>query len=263
MKTGINWSGQRDLPTVASLLGSGEVDFVEIVIDNFLPCDPGSLLSILDGTPCAFHIMNSRFLHARPGALRDMAKRVRELDAALSPLYVSDHLGKFYFRGQALPQMLEVDYVRDGAWCRDKLALWQDLLGRQIFIENYPSIIRQPAAQAAFFARLIEATQCGLLFDISNAVIAEINTGESAGDWSALWRNTRHFHIGGFAPAAFSVRCAVDTHDRGIDERALLLAEVVLGRVKNVTVSVERDDRFDAEEWLADVRRIGALRGDL
>ena len=45
--------------------------------------------------------------------------------------------------------------------------------------KNFPSIFKKGRDQASFFAWLSNVTQCGLLFDISNFVIASKNIGTS------------------------------------------------------------------------------------
>ena len=71
----------------------GHADFCELLIDNFLHVDPAAMRADLGDTPVAFHVMNSRFLEQGPVPLEALAARLRELMAALHPLYVSDHLG--------------------------------------------------------------------------------------------------------------------------------------------------------------------------
>jgi uncharacterized protein len=259
MKIGINWTSTRDLTSVREIINKGAIDFVEIMIDNFLSCNAASIKSVLDGTACAFHIMNSRFLHQDSEVLMEIAYKINELSSVLNPIYTSDHLGKFLHRGHYFPQMLEVNYVTDLGYCSEKLSHWQAILGSTLFIENYPSIIGQPYKQADFFVQLRRSTSCNLLFDISNATIAEINTGEDATAWQILSTDTNHFHIAGFAKTSFLPHFIVDTHDCNIDQRSIQLAEKILHNRKEITICVERDSNFEVENWMNEISRVRNL----
>jgi len=260
MKVGINWTGTRDLPAVRQMIARGEVDFVEIMIDNFLSCSAGSLASVLAGTPCAFHIMNSRFLHQDEDVLTQIAEKINYFRGALSPIYISDHLGKFFYDGQYFPQMVEVDYSRDLDNCSEKLARWQRTLGADIFIENYPSIIPQSHKQAEFFKQLIERSSCNVLFDISNATIAEMNVGESIVAWKPITTNTSHFHLGGYAETTLIPHFLVDTHDCNIDPDSIQRAKAILADRTEITICVERDSNFDVENWVCEIERVRNLQ---
>jgi len=83
MKIGINWTSTRDLASVREIINKGAIDFVEIMIDNFLSCNAASIKSVLGGTACAFHIMNSRFLHQDSEVLMEIACKINELSSAL------------------------------------------------------------------------------------------------------------------------------------------------------------------------------------
>ncbi|AZS79844.1 DUF692 family protein [Achromobacter spanius] len=259
MKIGINWTSTRDLASVREIINKGAIDFVEIMIDNFLSCNAASIKSVLGGTACAFHIMNSRFLHQDSEVLMEIACKINELSSALNPIYTSDHLGKFLHRGHYFPQMLEVNYATDLAFCSEKLSHWQAILGSTLFIENYPSIIAQPYKQADFFEQLKRSTSCNLLFDISNATIAEINIGEDALAWRILSTDTKHFHIAGFAKTSFLPHFFVDTHDCNIDPRSIRLAEKILNNREEITVCVERDSNFEVENWMNEISRVRNL----
>lgn len=257
MKLGANWSGQRELPVLQEVLSNVEVDFVELLIDNFLLTDPCSILKILDGRDCAFHIMNSQFLHKDTQALKVMAKLLQKLSKTLNPIYVSDHLGVFYFHGQALPQMLEVDYVHQKECIFQQTDIWQSILDCKLLLENYPSVTPQGQLQTEFYRDLIDQVECGLLFDISNAVVAERNVGEAKDSWLPLLANTQNYHIAGYEECTDG-GFLVDTHNQCIDSVSLdFLAKI--SRTQNIkSISVERDGNFISNEWCIDISRTRA-----
>lgn len=252
MKVGINWSGQRELPCVRELFKERNIDFVELLIDNFLTTDVTSIKNFLDGRPCAFHIMNSQFLHRHEDELEGMAKMINSLIEHLDPIYVSDHVGKFQHRGKAMPQMLEIDYSKDAEWVIDKLSFWSELLNRKLLLENYPSVISQPKTQVNFFKTMLSQTSCGLLFDISNAYIAEKNTGQNKEAWAGLLNKCKNFHIAGFEDGPQS-QFLVDTHNQCIEREVIDYLEELAQSFQIDTISVERDSNFIAKEWILDI----------
>lgn len=257
-KVGINWSGIRDLESLKFMISGNHVDFIEILIDNFLSCEVLSFLDVIQNTPCAFHIMNSRFLDNDKNNLITMSKSINLLRKELNPIYISDHLGKFYYKNFTLPQMLEIDYLSDKNKALEKLNIWQDLLDCQLLLENYPSIFPQEVGQSEFFSELIEKTNCGLLFDISNAIIAESNTEYAISHWNGLVKNTNHFHIAGYASCGIEDVFLVDTHDCQISAVGFNYTEYFLKNIQEdgVTISVERDSNFNHIEWLSDIEKI-------
>lgn len=263
-KVGINWTGVRDLESLEFMVSENHIDFIEILIDNFLSCDVSSLLDVTKDTPCAFHIMNSRFLDNDINNLISMSKSINLLRKELNPIYISDHLGKFYYKDFTLPQMLEVDYALDKNKALEKVSIWQDLLDCQLLLENYPSIFSQEVGQSDFFEELIKETNCGLLFDISNAIIAESNIGYSISNWDNLAKNTNHFHIAGYAPCGIEDVFLVDTHDCQISESGFNYTEYFLKnrQESKVTISVERDSNFNIAEWLSDIKKIRSIIND-
>ena len=56
-----------------------------------------------------------------------------------------------------------------------------------------------------------------MLFDFSNAYIAEINRICAMSAWDDLIANTKHFHVGGFRVDTLT-KLAIDTHDNVIAE---------------------------------------------
>ncbi|WP_047684998.1 MULTISPECIES: DUF692 family multinuclear iron-containing protein [Xenorhabdus] len=255
MKIGINWSGQRELPVFIEVLKKNHIDFVEIVIDNFLNTDSNSILKILDGRNCAFHIMNSQFLHRPETQLLEITKLIKKLEKDLHPLYISDHIGIFFIENQATPQMLEINYEYHFDWIRSKVYLWQSLLETSLLLENYPSVIPQEHAQSSFYHRLVKETNCQLLFDISNAVVAEKNKCELKESWLPLLSNTRHYHIAGFEPCSIGDFFR-DTHASCIDLETKKFLENIIQSNNIETISVERDDNFNILDWSKDIQLV-------
>lgn len=262
MIIGVNWTSPSALPVIESLLAESRIGFCEILIDNFLHLDPERVREALGDTPISFHIMWSRFLERDEDELPALARLMRIWIEAINPIYVSDHLARFSVNGRTLPITAEIDYTRFTK-TREKLARWQDLLGAQLLIENFPSARHTGLQQADFYARLFDATGCGLLFDVSNAIVAKRNSGADPNAWLALADNCTHFHIAGFRDADTQPTLTLDSHDADLDEQSLKLLEAVRGVSADQahdTLVIERDANIGYQEWSHDIDSIQAIR---
>ena len=251
MKIGVNWTAPDHLDLVKSLVREGKADFIEVLIDNFLSIPQKELSRTFDGIPVAFHIMNSQFLERAKDELEAIAKRIRDFSMALHPLYLSDHLGTFTFAGRRLPLMGEISYDQFDFHV-EKISRWQELLGGKIHLENYPSVLPSGRGQKAYLERLLKKTGAGLLFDVSNAVVAELNAGVTGETWLSLASAATHFHIGGYSEETLGETIAIDSHDRGPSERSDSLLKKLVGCVptaQETTLVVEWDFNRSPESW--------------
>ena len=258
VEIGVNWTTPRDSEVVEELVKSGRIDFVEIMIDNFLVATEDSIMDVLGGLPCSFHIMNSRFMHRPDEELQEMLEVIREFAATLRPFYISDHLGCFYFDGQALPRMAEINYDSMLELAIKRVELFQTIMGQQVLFENFPSVMRESGLkQPQFLRSLCQETGCGILFDISNADIASQNTGLELCAWIPVIKESEHFHIGGFAPTTFQPNFLVDTHDSNLSDTSLEFVDHLVNPFANtLSIVVERDDNLELDPWLGDIEKI-------
>lgn len=152
MLIGVNLASPHSLPVVRALLRQGEAEFCEILVDNFLHLDPESLRIEIGSVPTAFHVMWSRFIERDSADLRALAMQLRRFMDVFRPLYVSDHLARFTHAGRRLALLAEVRYRDDYASICSRVHLWQEFLGSQLLLENFPSVLGQDANQPVFFS---------------------------------------------------------------------------------------------------------------
>lgn len=262
MRIGVNVTSPTNFPVALALVEAGHAHFCEILIDNFLHVPGPSLRASFKGVPVAFHIMNSRFVERDEAALDALAARLRILIAEVEPLYVSDHLARFTSQGRQLPMLLEFDGVRDFALARQRVAAWQDRLGQRLLIENFPSVLGDGKEQASFYARLVAETGCGVLFDFSNAVVAELNTGYAARNWLPVVEAAEHFHAAGFRRTESTPTLVIDSHDGPPAPETLAFIadfERRRGGCTGITLVVERDANIELGPWSEDIRAVGGL----
>lgn len=260
MRIGFNFTLGETLPLVRRLQASGRIDYVELLIDNFLAVPPDELAGGFDG-PVGFHIMFSKFIENDEAALAGMARRLRVLIERMNPLYVSDHVARFTVGDRQLYHLAEIDYAADFDRVRRRVEWWQQALGRQLLLENYPSIMEGGHDAPAFYERLCRDTGCGVLFDASNAVCAQLNAGVPLEAWEGIIERSNHFHTAGYNLSILQPHIVLDTHDRAMAAATLEFLERyrTLFDTDGATITYERDDNFDEDDIAADLDRLRAV----
>ncbi|RMH94898.1 methanobactin biosynthesis cassette protein MbnB [Lysobacter pythonis] len=260
MRIGFNYTLGDTAPLVRRLLASGRIDYVEMLIDNFLSVPPDELENGFDA-PVGFHIMFSKFIENDEAALESMARRLRDLIDRLKPLYVSDHIARFTHEGRQLYHLAEIDYVRDYEQVKRRVDWWQQKLGCRLHLENYPSIMDGGHDAPRFHERLQRDTGAGVLFDVSNAVCAHLNCGVALEAWEGVIETNSHFHVAGYNLSILAPHLIVDTHDRALSDTTLAFLERYRARfdTPGATITYERDDNFEEAEIEEDLDRLRAL----
>ncbi len=259
MKHGVNLTGPSNVRTIQRLIRTKSINFVEILIDNFLHIDAGKIEDFLEGTPCAFHIMQSHFLTRNKADLKQLAAQICLMGNRLKPLYYSDHLAYFWLKGRKSSMSVEVNYDHDLQKIGKALAWWQDRLGSKIYLENFPSYQAQKESQANFYQNLFELTGSGLLFDVSNATIAELNGALPFSAWLPIVSQAPHWHIGGYvlSSPAKAKPLYVDSHDQPVSDAAIVNFSRARSTNKVATLSVEWDNNISFKNWERDLVRLG------
>lgn len=256
IRIGINCISPAALPLVRTLLTQNGADYCELMVDNFIHLPPAQIRAALPDVPLALHIVSSRFLEKSADELALMAQHLRSWIVELQPLYVSDHLVQFSDNHRCLPMIRELDYARDQQAIRLRVQEWQALLGVPLLLENHASLTKAGVNQASFFAELLRDTGVGLLFDVSNAHIAECNHVCDFKQWNSLINTTSYFHVAGFRCDS-KTGLALDTHDRPIDDAVLARLTTHLSSRDDVCVVIECDAAAaDVNVWLNEIQRV-------
>lgn len=252
MLIGVNATSPATFARCDTLWESDNVDYIELMLDNFVHLNPGAILSRLNGRPVAIHIMSSKFLHKTPNQLRELADTYRTFFEPLNPMYVSDHLGRHEVHGYDLPEMIDVDYTDSSLL--DKCAAWQDALKCPIHLENYASNGEVAGDPVQFFETLQRETNVGILFDISNAIVAEHNSGSIASRWIQSAVNIGPCHISGFTRSNVDPSLYIDSHDMPIDSASWGLLDALIANGRGpTTLTTERDGPSSMAAWSVDV----------
>jgi uncharacterized protein (UPF0276 family) len=126
-------------------------------------------------------------LAATAGPDPERLSALKRLVDLLQPILVSEHLTWSRADGRCLPDLLPVPRSNEIlARCAANIQKVQDLLGRQILIENpthYLDLRGHSWSQTSFLSELSRRSNCGLLIDINNVAVGARNTGFVASEW--------------------------------------------------------------------------------
>lgn len=254
MRLGFNFTLGETYGLVQRLIAEEHIDYCELLIDNFLTVPPLELAKSFS-CPIGFHIMFSKFLENDRETLKDLARRLKVYIAALDPIYVSDHVTRFTHGGRHFVHLGEIDYFADYPAVRDKIAFWQDALGRPLLLENFPSVMKGGHAAPEFYERIRRDTGAGVLFDASNAICAEFNCNLPVSRWDDVVASSNHFHVAGYRLSIEEPFIRIDSHAEALapDTLAYLTSRRALFDKPNATLTYERDDDIEYDAIVADL----------
>ncbi|HTU61781.1 MAG TPA: DUF692 domain-containing protein, partial [Polyangiales bacterium] len=157
--------------------------FVEAVSENFF-ARGGRALSVLDQVrrdlPVALHGV-SLSIGATDPLDRSYMQQLRALIDRVDPALVSDHLCWGKHGGRYAHELWPLPYTEQTlAHVVSRVEQVQDLLGRQILLENVSSYITYRASDIPeweFIAEVAARADCGILLDVNNVYVSSQNHG--------------------------------------------------------------------------------------
>ena len=247
--------GLRKPHYAAFLDGSANVDFVEVISENFM-IDGGRPQQILREVrahyPVALHGV-SMSVGSADGVDADYLRRLRALVDEIEPLFVSDHLCWTRIEGFNSHDLLPLPYTEEAlAIVCDAIGRAQDALGREMLIENPSTYIDFPCADMTewqFIDAMCKRSGCSLLLDVNNIYVSAQNHGFDAQAYldGVPHDRVRQIHLAGHSQG---VEMLVDTHDQPVPEPVWDLYAQVFPRLGPVATMIERDDNIPALDVL-------------
>jgi uncharacterized protein (UPF0276 family) len=235
---------------------------LEVVPEHFFAA-PGELDALAARYPLVFHAIGLSVGTASADPLGDAVTRaqlarIAGLVGRARPAMVSDH---FAFTrspdGRDLGHLCPLPCTEETlALVSRRVRLWQDALGVPIALENiaHPFLWQGcEMTEPELLGRLVQATGCGLLLDLTNLLYDARNFGFDAGaalqayPLEAVWA----VHLAG-GERRQSDGFWVDSHSRALDVDALALLRLLRGRAPLRTVVIERDRLVPAPQALWD-----------
>ena len=246
------------------LSGEADVDFVEVISENFM-VDGGRPLAVLEQVrthyPVILHGV-SLSVGSADGVDGDYLRRLRQLADRIDPLWVSDHLCWTRTSAHNSHDLLPLPYTNEAlnVVC-DNIGRAQDALGRSMLLENPSSYLTFPDDEMTewdFIAAMARRTGCALLLDVNNVYVSSRNHGFDADAYIDAMPHdrVRQVHLAGHTPGAI----VIDTHDRAVCHDVWALYERTMTVLGPVATMIERDDAIPPlAELLAELHMARAL----
>jgi uncharacterized protein len=243
----------------------GDLDFMEIAPENWIGVGGrlGRQFSAwAERFPFIAHGL-SLSLGAPEPLDEDYIGRLRRFLDQHGIVGFSDHLSYCSEHGH-LYDLMPIPFTTEAVdWVAGRIRQVQDLLGRQIAVENI-SYYAAPGAEISeleFINAVLEKADCLLLLDVNNIHVNSVNHGYDAQAFLAGLPAERvaYIHVAGHHHEADDL--IVDTHGAAVIEPVWRLLQSAYERIGPVPTLLERDFNFPPlPELLAEVATIKRLQ---
>ena len=236
------------------------IDWLEVITENYLV--PGGkplhyLERIRRRFPLVMHGVSLSIGSTDPIDL-DYLAQVRALAKRIEPHWISDHLCWTGIEGRNLHDLLPLPYTEEAlASVVERVGQVQDVLGRQILLENVSSYLTYRASDMSewdFLREVAERADCAILLDINNIYVSSVNHGFDPVTYlQAIPRErVRQFHLAGHSDMGGHL---IDTHDHPIVEPVWDLYRAAVEQFGAVPTMIERDDNIPSlDELVAELQ---------
>jgi uncharacterized protein (UPF0276 family) len=185
-------------------------------------------------------------LAAAAGPDLERLAALKRLVDRLEPKLVSEHLTWSRPDGRCHPDLLPVPRSNQVlARCAANIQRVQDLLGRQILIENpthYLDLRDHSWSETSFLSELSRRSNCGLLIDVNNVAVAAHNTGFVASEWLEAIPAGRvgEIHLAGHS-LDFEGTLLIKSGDAPVSDQVWELYRRFVDRIGPRPTSIEHD----------------------
>jgi uncharacterized protein len=225
------------------------VDWFEALSENYL-VGGGKPLYFLDRIradyPVALHGVSLSIGSTDP-LDRDYLKALKQLARRVEPAWVSDHLCWTGVAGKNLHDLLPIPYTEEAlGHVVARVRQVQDLLGRQILLENVSSYVAFRSSAMSewdFLSEIARRADCHVLLDVNNIYVSAFNHGFDAAEFlnGIPVERVRQIHLAGHSNCGTHI---IDTHDADIVDPVWDLYAIAVRRFGSVATMIERDDHI-------------------
>jgi len=180
-------------------------------------------------------------------------RRLQRLVAEFDPVLVSEHLCWCATPERHLNDLLPLAYTEEAlALVAPRVERLQERLQRPVLIENvstYVEFAARDMGEGEFIAQLVALTGCGVLLDVNNLYVNQVNHGNDAlAAMQALPRGcVKEIHLAGHFRGE---HCLIDTHGDRVADPVWRLYEAALERFGAVPTLIEWDTGLPALDVL-------------
>jgi uncharacterized protein len=171
-------------------------------------------------------------------------ERLAILAGSIQPAAVSEHLCWTSVERMCLNDLLPLPFTAEALHLvAERVARVQERLGRQILVENISAYLKCAASEMSegeFMRELVARTGCGVLLDVNNLYVNQVNHGADAmAVMAALAPGcVAEIHLAGHQAAG---ELLVDTHGARVAPAVWSLHEAALERFGQVPTLIEWD----------------------
>ena len=242
--------------------GEISVDWLELVTENFM-VPGGQPLAVLEDVrrhyPIAFHGVSMN-LGGTDLLDLDYLRELKRLTTTFEPMIVSDHLCWTRHGGHHLHDLLPLPYdERVIDHVARRIVEVQDILGRQILIENLSSYVEfdwSDMLEWEFLRSVAERSDCLILLDLNNIVVSAANHGFEPQQYLDAMPTDRvaQHHVAGHSTSG---SLKIDTHDKPVSDSVMSLYTAAVDCFGPLPVCLERDEDIpEVDELLNELRWI-------
>ena len=170
--------------------------------------------------------------------------RLCDLVSRVEPAFVSEHLCWGAAAGRHFNDLLPLPFTEEALALVDgRVSRLQERLGRRILVENVSCYLDpgpHELGEGEFLAALARRTGCGLLLDVNNLYVNQVNLGRDAlAQMRALdAESICEIHLAGYFAGE---HCLVDTHGARVAEEVWRLYDAALDLFGPVATLIEWD----------------------
>lgn len=241
------------------------VGFLEVHSENYFG-DGGAPLHYLEQArahyPLSLHGVGLSLGSADPLDRKHVAKLKRLIDH-FEPALVSDHLCWCSVGGTFLNDLLPLPYTEEALELFvAHVAQAQDLLGRQLLIENPSSYLtyrHSTIPEPEFLVEVVRRSGCALLLDVNNAYVSSRNHGFDATAYidAMPTRAVQEIHLAGYTVNVYPEgEVLIDTHNARVHEPVWKLYRYAVARLGRRPTLIEWDTDLPALEVLVEEARL-------
>ena len=231
------------------------IDWLEALTENYLV--PGGkplhyLTSIRECYPVVLHGVSLSIGSTAP-LDRNYLKQVKALAQRIEPEWVSDHLCWTGVAGRNLHDLLPLPYTEEALkHVVERVKTVQDILGRQILLENVSSYVAfrdSELTEWEFLSEIAERADCLILLDVNNIYVSSVNHELDPHEYlrAIPVERVHQIHLAGHENHGDYL---IDTHDHPVPDPVWELYAAAVRRFGAVSTMIERDANIPPLEEL-------------
>jgi uncharacterized protein (UPF0276 family) len=237
----------------------GPVEWIEVNAERYLASDGDDanlqvLRFVRERMPVVLH-GTSMSLGSTDGFHRDYVAQLRELCDQIEPAFVSDHLCWSGIGGAKIPDLLPMPLTAEGIEIIvPAIVEVQDLLGRQILVENLSTYLECSFSEMPewqFVTEVVQRADCYLLLDINNVYVSSVNHGWDPHEYlrNVPHDRVRQIHLAGHLDRGDLL---IDTHGERVVDPVWELFAWYVERYGACWSMIERDTKIPPWPELVD-----------